>query len=236
VTPEVRADDRFPSQVLLELPFPSTLSVINRLLTAYLNEIRLPAHAVFVLDTSGSMLGSRLAQLQRALIGLTGLDTSLTGRFSQFRAREDLTFITFSSSVNGVHRFEIDTTDPAGPSLTAVREFVESLSAGGDTAIFTALSAAYAEATAALQADPTRFTSIVLMTDGENNAGITVDDFLDRYRALGPTAQQIKTFPVLFGDADPQELHAVADATGGEVFDSRTESLSEVFKDIRGFQ
>jgi Ca-activated chloride channel family protein len=236
VIPEVRPDDRFPTQVLLELPFPSTLSVINSLLTAYLNEIRLPAHAVFVLDTSGSMEGSRLEQLQRALIGLTGLDTSLTGRFSQFRAREDLTFITFSSAVNGIQRFTIDTTDPTGPSLTAVRQFVESLSAGGNTAIFTALNAAYAEATAALQADPSRFTSIVLMTDGENNNGITVGEFLDRYHALGAVAQQIKTFPVLFGDADPQELHAVADATGGEVFDSRTGSLSEVFKDIRGFQ
>jgi Ca-activated chloride channel family protein len=41
---------------------------------------------------------------------------------------------------------------------------------------------------------------------------------------------------VLFGEGDPQELQEVADTTGGEVFDSRKESLSKVFKDIRGFQ
>jgi Ca-activated chloride channel family protein len=236
VIPDVRPDQRFPNQVLLELPFPSTLSVINTLLTSYLNEIRPPAHAIYVLDTSGSMAGGRLEQLQRALVALTGVDNSLTGRFSQFRAREEVTFFTFSSQVNHVREFTIDTTDPQGASLTAVRDFVGSLVAGGDTAIFSALDEAYAKAEAALDADPTRLTSIVLMTDGENNSGISVDAFLSRLRSRGSVALQVKTFPVLFGEANPQELYRVAEATGGEVFDSRTESLSEVFKDIRGFQ
>ena len=41
---------------------------------------------------------------------------------------------------------------------------------------------------------------------------------------------------MLFGNADPSELHEVADQTGGEVFDGLSQSLSEVFKEIRGFQ
>jgi Ca-activated chloride channel family protein len=236
VIPQVKPDDRFPDQVLVELQFPSTLSVVNALLDAYLNEIRPPAHAVFVLDTSGSMDGERMAALKKALTGLTGLDDSLTGQFARFRAREELTFITFSGQVDQVQDFTIDTTDPNGPSLTAVRDFVNSLQAGGDTAIFSALGTAYRRAVAALQADPTRFTSVVLMTDGENNTGVSFSAFTGLFRSLGPTAEQIKTFPVLFGDADPQELHEVADRTGGEVFDSRSESLSVVFKEIRGFQ
>ncbi|HEX9375151.1 MAG TPA: VWA domain-containing protein [Actinomycetota bacterium] len=236
VIPQVRPDSRFPSQVLVELPFPSTLQVVNALLDAYLNEIRPPSHSVFVLDVSGSMEGDRLDELKRALVGLTGLDTSLTGRFAQFRAREDVTFITFSGSVHQVKDFTIDTTDPNSTSLQAVRDFVGRLQAGGHTSIYSALDTAYRTATAALQADPTRFTSICLMTDGENNSGISFGEFLNDYHSLGPPARQIKTFPVLFGEADPGELHDVADETGGEVFDSRSESLSKVFKEIRGFQ
>src|SRR5262249_1082900 len=167
--PQVKPDSRFPSQVLVELQFPSTLKVVNALLDAYLNEIRPPAHAIFVLDTSGSMDGSRLQSLKQALTGLTGLDNSLTGQFAQFRAREDLTFVTFSTRVGYIKDFTVDTTDPNGPTLTAVRTFVNGLTAGGNTAIFTALDEAYHQADTALKTDPTRLTSIVLMTDGENN-------------------------------------------------------------------
>ena len=86
VIPQVKPDSRFPTQILVELQFPSTLKVVNALLDAYLNEIRPPSHAIFVLDTSGSMSGSRLEALKKALTGLTGLDDSLTGQFAQFRA------------------------------------------------------------------------------------------------------------------------------------------------------
>jgi Ca-activated chloride channel family protein len=77
---------------------------------------------------------------------------------------------------------------------------------------------------------------VVLMTDGENNSGITFAGFTGVFLSLEPQANNVRTFPVLFGDADPAELHEVADLTGGEVFDSRSESLSKVFKEIRGFQ
>jgi Ca-activated chloride channel family protein len=236
VIPQVRPDSRFTKQVLVELQFPSTLQVVNALLEAYLNEIRPPAHAIFVLDTSGSMNGSRLDALKKALTGLTGLDNTLTGQFAQFRAREDLTFITFSTRVGFIKNFTVDTTDPNGPSLTAVRNFVNGLQAGGNTAIFTAVDEAYHQAVDELRSDPNRLTSIVLMTDGENNSGLSFQSFVDDYHSLGAAAQQVRTFPVLFGDADPQQLHDLADATGGEVFDSRSESLSTVFKEIRGFQ
>ena len=56
--PGVPLDARFPTQTLVELPFPSKLDTIDALLTVYLDQIRRPASAVFVLDTSGSMRAS----------------------------------------------------------------------------------------------------------------------------------------------------------------------------------
>ena len=41
---------------------------------------------------------------------------------------------------------------------------------------------------------------------------------------------------MLFGEASPAALKQVADATGGQVFDARKARLSDVFKEIRGYQ
>ena len=84
--------------------------------------------------------------------------------------------------------------------------------------------------------DPGRFYSIVLMTDGENNSGRDLNAFLRDYQRYSSSARAIKTFTVLFGEASPQELQRIAGVSGGTVFDSRTAPLSQVFKEIRGYQ
>jgi Ca-activated chloride channel family protein len=236
VVPQVQLDSRFPNAVLVELAFPSSLEVVNALLNTYLNEIVPPSHTIFVLDTSGSMDGARIDDLKRAMDGLAGVDTSLTGTFAQFRNREDVTIIPFSDTVHGPASFTIEGTDPTSPERLAIRQFVDHLVADGNTAIYSALARAYQEAIASLTRDPSRLTSIVLMTDGENNSGMSPPAFLSFLRSLPREALRVRTFPVLFGDADPAELHQIADVTGGKVFDSRTASLSQVFKEIRGYQ
>ena len=70
----VKPDARFSDRLLVELPFPNSLEVIDRLLFAYLDEQRRPGHALFVLDTSGSMSGERIQQLKTALVNLAGAD------------------------------------------------------------------------------------------------------------------------------------------------------------------
>lgn len=234
--PEVPPDSRFPSQLLVELPFPSSLDVVNSLLLAYLNDIRLPSHPVFVLDLSGSMDGERLAGLKKALTNLTGLDTSVTGQFARFRTREQITIITFSSAVLDNRTFTINDPDPVGPDMTALRDYVNGLRANGATAIYDALEQAYVTAGTAKDQDPGRFYSIVLMTDGENNSGRDLNAFLRDYQRYSASARAIKTFTVLFGEASPADLQRIASVSGGTVFDSRTTPLSQVFKEIRGYQ
>jgi Ca-activated chloride channel homolog len=234
--PGVALDSRFPSQVLIELPFPSNVEVVNKLLFAYLDEIRRPAHDIFVLDTSGSMDGSRIDSLKRALIDLTGADTSLTGQFARFRAREKVTMVLFNSSVYQQRDFTVNDTSASSPDLAAIRAFVNSLRAGGGTAIYDALESAYQVAGRDLQQEPDYYYSIVLMTDGENTAGHDVKHFLSTYQRLSSQVRAVKTFTILFGEAKPQELTQIADTTGGRVFDSRSAQLTQVFKEIRGYQ
>ena len=182
------------------------------------------------------MDGDRIDALKQAMTGLTGLDTSLTGTFAQFRNREDVTIITFSNRVHDVRNFTIEGTDPNSPDRLAIRDYVNGLEADGNTAIYSAMARAYQEALASMASDPNRLTSIVLMTDGENNAGMSPRAFIAFLNALPAQALTVRTFPVLFGEADPAALHQIAEETGGKVFDSRSSSLSEVFKEIRGYQ
>jgi len=48
--------------------------------------------------------------------------------------------------------------------------------------------------------------------------------------------KRIKTFTVLFGEADREVMDKIAAITGGRSFDGRKKSLSEIFKTIRGYQ
>ncbi|MFG1927353.1 hypothetical protein [Cryptosporangium sp. NPDC048952] len=80
--------------------------------------------------------------------------------------------------------------------------------------------------------DAVPVTSIVLMTDGENTTGPTFDDFRQAYQRY----PAIPVYPVLFGEAATDEMTELADLTGGRTFDARDESLTTVFKDIRGYQ
>jgi Ca-activated chloride channel family protein len=234
--PEVKPDSRFPSQVLVELPFPGSLEVVNRLVAVYLDQARPAAHAIFALDTSGSMEGGRIDSLKRALVNLTGADTSISGQFARFRQREEITIILFNNSVYQTRDFTVADTSATSADLTAIRSYVNGFRAGGGTAIYDAAYAAYQQAAAAMQREPDRLYSIVLMTDGENNVGRDGSRFLADYRQLPANVRAVKTFAVLFGEASPAELQQVADATGGRVFDSRSTSLSQAFKEIRGYQ
>ncbi|MFF4904578.1 substrate-binding domain-containing protein [Streptomyces sp. NPDC001260] len=204
-----------------ELPFPGSRSVADGLLRSYENELRRPSRTVYVLDTSGSMDGDRLNRLKRALTDLTG----------DFRDREAVTLMPFGSGVKSVRTHVVDPADPKA-GLDAIRADTEALSADGDTAIYTSLEKAYDH----LGTDRDTFTSIVLMTDGENTTGAKATEFDAFYRSLPAGRREIPVFPILFGDSDRGELSHIADLTGGRLFDARQGSLDGAFEEIRGYQ
>jgi Ca-activated chloride channel family protein len=234
--PGVPLDARFSSQTLIELPFPARLETIDALITTYLDEVRKPASAIFVLDVSASMEGDRLNQLKTAMKALTGTDPSLTGKFARFRSHEKVTIVTFAAKVEDVRDFTIDDTAPTGPDMTAIRDYVDGLTTFDGTAIYSGLEAGYAAVAKAQAADPNRLYSIVLMTDGENNSGIEPAQFAQDYAALDAPVRAVHTYTVLFGDAQKDAMNTIATQTGGSVFDATTTSLQTIFKQIRGYQ
>ncbi|MGW1874616.1 substrate-binding domain-containing protein [Streptomyces sp. NPDC001975] len=204
-----------------ELPFPGSKSVADGLISAYENELRRPSRTVYVLDTSGSMEGDRLDRLKKALTDLTG----------DFRDREEVTLMPFGSDVKDVSTHVVDPADP-DTGLNAIRKDTDALRADGNTAIYTSLEKAYDQ----LRTDRDTFTSIVLMTDGENTTGAKAGEFDDFYRGLSTTQRNIPVFPILFGDSSRTELQHIAALTGGRLFDAQQGSLDGAFEEIRGYQ
>jgi Ca-activated chloride channel family protein len=167
------------------------------------------------------MEGGRLDRLKKALTGLTG----------DFRDREEVTLMPFGSKVKSVHTYVVRPEDPK-TGLDGIRKDTEALSASGNTAIYTSLEKAYEH----LGAGGDTFTSIVLMTDGENTRGADPEDFDGFYGRLPGGQKEIPVFPILFGDSDRGELQHIADLTGGRLFDARKGSLDGAFEEIRGYQ
>ncbi|MER8088062.1 VWA domain-containing protein [Streptomyces sp. NPDC058316] len=226
VVPSVRPAAPLAAEARRELPFPGSRSVADGLLHSYENKLRRPSRTVYVLDTSGSMKGERLRQLKAALTGLTG----------DFREREEVTLLPFGSSVKQVRTHTVDPADPQR-GLAAIEADTAALTASGETAIYSSLRSAYEHLG---DGSKSAFTSVVLMTDGENTAGATADGFTSYYRSLPAARQATAVFPVVFGDSDRGELDRIATLTGGRLFDATKDqgpgSLDGAFEEIRGYQ
>ncbi|MET7399408.1 VWA domain-containing protein [Dactylosporangium sp. NPDC005572] len=231
--PTVKVTEQFgpAGGSLPELPFPGKLEAANALIGAFGDSLRKPARTIYVLDVSGSMKGERIAGLKAALTGLTGADTSLAGQFTRFNGREQVLMIPFSTKPGQTRRFDVPEGD-VQPTLDQIRAYAGGLAPGGDTAIYDALLAAYAQAAPLIAAEPDRFTSIVLLTDGERTVGAD----LAAFQARLPQLPKIPVFTILFGEGNVAEMQQVATLTGGRSFDARTGALPAAFKEIRGYQ
>ena len=216
----------------VELSFPNRLEVIDAVLGSYQGQWRRPATSIFVLDISGSMQGDRLENMRSALKVLAGAEASTaSARYARFQSRERVVLISFSDKVDTPVQvnFSADALDAARQQVLA---YADALQVRGGTGIFAALLQAEAIAKREQVQDPNRFVSIVLLTDGENTVGPDIAAF-KRDTAGGISA---RVFPILFGEASNADMSALAEYSGGRVFDGRKAALALVFKEIRGYQ
>lgn len=218
------------STTVIELPFPATMDITDDLLSAYANELRRPGSTAFVLDTSGSMEGERLADLKSTMVSLIdGTAATETGEVG-LRGQESVTVLPFATEV---HPPTDVIFDPEDQGVQAeLTEAVDSLVADGTTAVYEALAQAYDHVDTGGESIP----SIVLMSDGEVTEGMPLGGFEEFYANLDPQQQQIPVFVILYGEASITDMEALADLTGGAVFDALDGDLAAAFKEIRAYQ
>jgi Ca-activated chloride channel family protein len=238
-SPEVEPDERFGPASLVELPFPAKLDVVDGLIDTWFDRLRRPVRTVYVLDVSGSMEGDRIAGLRSALAGLTGADDTLISRAQQFHSREVITLLPFDQTPHEPEVFTLP-ENARDQDRAPLRAAVEALAIGGDTAIYDSLIRAYdlldAGGGAGSGSAGDFATSIVLMTDGENNTGAGYDAFVAHHAELPEPLRTVPVFTVLFGEANVDQMERVARLTGGRSFDARSGDLRAAFQEIRGYQ
>jgi Ca-activated chloride channel family protein len=238
VNPDAEAAAAIPKRTLIELPFPGQPGLIGALIDTFLADVRVPGASRYVLDLSGSMEGQRINNLKLAMLLLASNTSAPSDHYARFQNREEVGIITFSSKPEPTVLFPMGST-PAQNAATRARiaQFVQPMYAGGNTAIYSSVQQALMELSQERNlAKDKHYYTVVLMTDGENNRGLDEKQFAEWYREQGDSVRGIPVFPILFGEGSPKELGRLAELTGGKLFDSRSNSLVAVFKEIRGYQ
>lgn len=233
--PQARPPASLPDVTTAELSFPNRLDVIDAILLAYQGEWRRPATSIFVLDTSASMFGPRIAQVREALKVLAGASSptaTASTRYARFQHREQVALIAFSNQVSPATFIDFSDPRQQQQARDAIVAYADALDVNGGTAIYSALLAAQNLARTIQAEHPDRFVSIVLLTDGENTVRPSLRDYLQRI----PPNDGVRVFPILFGEANQHEMQQLAAHTGGRIFDGRTDALRQVFQQIRGYQ
>jgi Ca-activated chloride channel family protein len=169
-----------------------------------------------VVDTSGSMSGSKIEASREALrLFLDQIEGDL----------ERVGMVEFSTQVNNIVGLEELRTN-----RRQLEAAVEGLYADGDTALLDAVRAAYARLQQAN--DDKRINAIVAMTDGRENASFVGLEQLAREIEQGNrTGVPVIIFCIAFGrDADYGVMETLAEASGGQVREGDLETIRELYK------
>ncbi len=208
--------DSSQPQTTLQLPPPDVVSVVQNAWAA----AKRRTNVILVVDTSGSMKGDKLTNMQ------TALRTFLAQIPSD---QERIGLVEFNSTVTSI--IELDTLAKNRGALT--RE-IDGLQANGNTAFLDAVRTAYRR----LQqtGDSERINAIVAMTDGRENASrVTLQQLADEMRA-GNQQTPIIVFSVAYGsDADMKVLETLAKSSGGQVRVGTPETIRELYKILSSY-
>ncbi|KAF6167834.1 hypothetical protein GIB67_027612 [Kingdonia uniflora] len=207
--PEVSAVTRSISQdkfaVLIHLKAPVTTSKSNPVINQMSQNSRTPVDLVTVLDVSGSMAGTKLALLKRAM-GFVIQNLGPSDRLS---------VIAFSSTSRRLFHLRRMTDSGRQQALQAVNSLVSN----GGTNIAEGLRKAAKVMEERIEKNPV--SSIILLSDGQDTytvAGRSVSGPRPDYQSLLPSSAsfQIPVHTFGFGsDHDAASMHAIAENSGG---------------------
>ena len=183
--------------------------VLEQLFYNYQVAARPAYDMVLCLDRSGSMQGDKWNEL---LTGLSYITDENKAQAQELLSNpKDLTtYITFSSDVT-----PIATVQGADyKTFGSVYQQIATVGAGGSTDIFGCLSKAL-DQFAADPVVPGRRHLLLLMTDGQQTMGGSLDDFVSRWQNVPDLNVIVVGIGVDIGDINLAQLHQIADPMKG---------------------
>ena len=199
-------------QTSLQVPSATVLDVVRESWLA--NKRR--TNVMLVVDTSGSMEGDKIENVQTALATFLDQIKSNEERVGLFEFYNDVT-----------ERVKINELKN---NRSALVRAVTTLDPGGNTALLDGVAAAYDR----LQQlnDPSRINAIVVMTDGKENASaIKLNQLVAKLQQGNERGVPVVVFGIAYGeDADTEALDAIAEATGGQTYVGTIETIRNLYK------
>lgn len=178
--------------------------------------IKRKTNVYLVVDTSGSMDGAKLSNVQEAL---TAFVEQIEG------SEERVGLVEFWGDVE-----VLVPLGRMGDNRAALLQAIDGLQAGGDTAMLDGVTQAYKELI--LFNDTDRINAIVVMTDGQENASrTTIWELTERLERSKGSDLPVVVFAIAYGsDADYGALEELAEASGGQVREGTIETIRELYK------
>lgn len=206
------------AQPKTELGTPSTEAL--RGVSDLWRETKKPVDVIAVVDVSGSMQGEKISAARASLAQFVGL----------LDDRDRLQVMLFSDGVTTMVPLS-----PVGPQREDTRRRVSGIIEGGGTALYDAVSAAYAEMRA--NGDPEHIRAIVVLSDGQDTASVTgLNELLAQIGQSQEGGASTKVFTIAFGeDADPEVLKQIAESTGARSYTSSPENIQKIYGEIATF-
>jgi Ca-activated chloride channel family protein len=208
-----------PQEPKTTLEVPSA-DVINGILQLWRAEKK-HSNIVLVLDTSASM--NEDSKIQNAREGAKQLVQLLDDG-------DTLSFLPFSSELHWAQRNA--SVKEERPRLNTQ---IDSLFAGGGTALYQAIDAAYQQLAMAPPGD-SKIQAVVVLTDGEDTQSrMKLEELMERIRYNGET-RAIHIFTIAYGkDARKDILQKIADSTQAKFYEGTPQNIVGVFRDISTF-
>jgi Ca-activated chloride channel family protein len=212
------------SRILNPIRIPAA-PVVSEALNLYQTAFRKPSLTAYVLDYSGSMAGTGVEQLRKAMQTL--LDQRIAKEYLLQASPEDMTLVVaFNSGVTAT--FEAQGNDPQ--VLGDLLAKIEALQPGGGTNMY--LGAAEAMKRMKLHAESGKYQSaVIVMSDGMSEGSLAQFQSLTGGTGMG---KDVPLFTILFGDAKPEQMKALAEAMSGRMFDGRVDVV-QAFREAKGY-
>lgn len=200
---------------------PPQPEVVTAMLKSWSDFAKKPSLVVIVVDTSGSMAGEKLANVQNTL------NTYINGLSPQ----DQVALMRFSSDVGTP--VVVDGT-PAGRDRGL--QFISSLRANGNTHLYDATLAARNWLTQNLRSDA--INAVLVLTDGEDTgSAISLEQLGPELQKSGFNSdQRISFFTIGYGgegEFDPQALKQIADVNGGYYSKGDPASIGRLMADLQ---
>jgi Ca-activated chloride channel family protein len=206
------------TQPKTELATP-TLDVLQSVSDLW-RETKKPVDVIVVVDVSGSMQGDKISAARASLAQFVGL----------LDDRDRLQVMLFSDGVTTMVPLS-----PVGPQRADTQRRASGIIEGGGTALYDAISAAYAEMEA--NGDAEHIRAVVVLSDGQDTASTqSLDGLLAQIGQSQEGGASTKVFTIAFGnDADPEVLQQIAEATGARSYTSSPENIQKIYGEIATF-